>query len=358
MEHAIFISDIPALKYFMLSDFKRIYYGNEFCEHLLPTPEQLASVLEFASENNVSFTLVTPILYEAGIAKVKKLLKRLPGGTEVVINDIGLIDIIKDTDLVPVHGRMLLASIKDPRIDCGTPFQKLFTAHNLQEPYLEILREHGIERVEIDNAGQGYDLKTIKGMAISLYYPYVNCTVTRKCIYVNRAGKSTGKAGGGFVVKCKRQCGGRIIKADIDGSPVSIMGNAQYYRNDSPPENLESTGIDRLVYMPVFTNSNSGISDTESLHWSFPYRTGEHENSWGTRPDETLDKLLKSIDLPEGTKVLDIGCGAGRNAPIMIGNKFNYTGIDVSGEAIELARNKLPDGNFIGLPPSLVQVKM
>lgn len=348
MESAIFISDIPALKYFSMSRFDRIYYGNEFCEHLLPAARQVEAVLEFAGANRVPVTLVTPILYEAGLEKAEALLEMLPRGAEVVFNDFGLLDAIKSLGLVPVHGKMLFASTKDPRIGCGSPSQEFFRAHNLQPPYLDMLQKLGVGRVEIDNALQGYDLSPFPGMPVSIYYPFVSCTVTRKCVFANAHAASAGLRGGaGFVVECNRQCQGRILQADIGGGAVSIMGNAQFYRNETPPGNLDAMGVDRTVYMPVFPNSNSGARDLGFLDWSFPYITSAHEKSWGTQPDKTTENLVASLALRAGSRVLDIGCGAGRNAPILIKGGLQYTGIDIAGAAIALARRAFPGNNFI-----------
>ena len=57
MEYAVFIAKNDHLNY-CDQNFSRLYFGNEFCPHLLPAPGELAAVLEFARDRD--FSLVTP----------------------------------------------------------------------------------------------------------------------------------------------------------------------------------------------------------------------------------------------------------------------------------------------------------
>lgn len=53
---------------------------------------------------------------------------------------------------------------------------------------------------------------------------------------------------------------------------------------------------------------------------------------------EILDK-----EVPKGSKVLDIGCGYGRMAPLF----SNYTGVDFSPDFINEAKSLFPDKSFV-----------
>lgn len=55
---------------------------------------------------------------------------------------------------------------------------------------------------------------------------------------------------------------------------------------------------------------------------------------------ESFSKRLK------GKRVLDIGCGAGRDAEQFIQKKYDYTGIDISEGMIEVAKKRVPEANF------------
>jgi SAM-dependent methyltransferase len=48
----------------------------------------------------------------------------------------------------------------------------------------------------------------------------------------------------------------------------------------------------------------------------------------------------------ENPKVLEIGCGNGRDAEEIIKKTNDYLGIDISEELIKLAREKVPEGHF------------
>jgi cyclopropane fatty-acyl-phospholipid synthase-like methyltransferase len=57
-----------------------------------------------------------------------------------------------------------------------------------------------------------------------------------------------------------------------------------------------------------------------------------------------LDDLLAR--LPDGSPVLDLGCGNGLPAGERIARRHRLTGVDVSARQIELARRHVPDGEF------------
>jgi ubiquinone/menaquinone biosynthesis C-methylase UbiE len=50
--------------------------------------------------------------------------------------------------------------------------------------------------------------------------------------------------------------------------------------------------------------------------------------------------------LIDGNKVLDIGCGAGRDAAVFVENDFDYTGIDASEGMLKVAAERVPKGAF------------
>jgi len=58
--------------------------------------------------------------------------------------------------------------------------------------------------------------------------------------------------------------------------------------------------------------------------------------------------LTKVLDrLQPGASVLDLGCGSGDPADIAIAKTHRVTGVDISQTQIELARQNVPDGDFI-----------
>lgn len=51
--------------------------------------------------------------------------------------------------------------------------------------------------------------------------------------------------------------------------------------------------------------------------------------------------------LPPGSRVLDLGCGAGVPTTKLLAGRFVVTGVDISERQIELARKNVPDAMFV-----------
>lgn len=47
-----------------------------------------------------------------------------------------------------------------------------------------------------------------------------------------------------------------------------------------------------------------------------------------------------------GKKVIDLGCGTGRDAAVFVENSFDYTGIDASEGMLKIASRRVPKGKF------------
>lgn len=60
-------------------------------------------------------------------------------------------------------------------------------------------------------------------------------------------------------------------------------------------------------------------------------------------PPERKD-FIKNI--PAGAKILDVGCGGGRDAKEFVKNGFRVTGIDLSGVLIKIAQGEVSEATF------------
>lgn len=60
--------------------------------------------------------------------------------------------------------------------------------------------------------------------------------------------------------------------------------------------------------------------------------------AWGNEPAQILKKFL--MHFPHGAKILDIGCGEGRNSIHLSRLGYKVTGVDISQSAINLAKSK------------------
>ena len=69
------------------------------------------------------------------------------------------------------------------------------------------------------------------------------------------------------------------------------------------------------------------------------YSAGHFAHFW----IEEFD-FFKSII--NGKKVIDLGCGAGRDAAVFVENGFDYTGIDASEGMLKVASERVPKGKF------------
>lgn len=257
MEYTFFISDPINLKLFYSYKnykFTRIYFGNEFCDKFLPSIKQIRNVLSFCRKNKVNFSFVTPYCTDSTLKKIYPLLSILPEKTEVILNDFALLEIIKKKNLISILGRLLVSISKDPRISFDSKYNFYLKSNNLHRSYLKFLLNNGISRIELDNVMQGYNINIDDKISLSLYYPFVCCSITRKCIFANQSQLNKKFK---VIVQCNYECLNKTFRYNIKGCrrPLYIMGNVQYYVNKNKTIIYEKK-INRLVYMPKFPNRN------------------------------------------------------------------------------------------------------
>lgn len=99
----------------------------------------------------------------------------------------------------------------------------------------------------------------------------------------------------------------------------------------------------------------------DEIDWAFEARRAAAEDDAQGGPrigrSELVDRLVSALagtakeSGPSWTaprrRVLDAGCNIGRYAPILMAAGFDYTGVDQSAEAIEIARERNPAGTFV-----------
>ena len=261
MEKSLFISNSEKLKHFT-SDYSRLYFGNEFCQHLIPPVDQLRKIINFTIENNLKFTLVTPYVTNEYLERVESSLKVVAEekkGSEVVFNDWGILHLLNNhyLELKPVMGRLLNRMTRDPRLmnvieKLPESSVKYFRKSNLTVPvFRRFLKKNRISRVEFDNFLQGIDMNLGKmGIEGSLYYPFVYITTTRLCLSnfcdIPEKEKKVG------IFPCGRECLRYTFQLENPIMPVPLIrkGNTIFFRNDQLDERMEEKGINRLVFEP------------------------------------------------------------------------------------------------------------
>lgn len=76
------------------------------------------------------------------------------------------------------------------------------------------------------------------------------------------------------------------------------------------------------------------------LSWEDAYKTTP---PWDVgRPQSAFVELVRAGELNKG-RILDIGCGTGENAIHLAENGFSVIGVDLSGRAIAMAREKIAE---------------
>lgn len=68
-------------------------------------------------------------------------------------------------------------------------------------------------------------------------------------------------------------------------------------------------------------------------------------NSLKLKPEVKAKAFLSYV--PTGSKILDLGCGPGKDAQFFIDSGYQVTGVDISPQMISLARRLVPKGEFI-----------
>jgi hypothetical protein len=258
MERAILINQLPQLKGLKVN-FDRLYFGQEFCERLLPTPAQLQEVMEWVKARNLAFTLITPYVTEQGLKQVKDLLETLAcqaPQAEVTVNDWGILYLLKEGSYpFPLNlGRLLVKQKRGPQIlsvrgKVPAAMWDHFQRANVDLPLtIKFLSPFNIKRVELDNLLQGLKREG-EVLPASLYYPYAYITTTRICL-TNSCEERTRHMRAIF--PCKFECRKYSFTLSHSSMPVKLLlkGNSIFFHKEELPENLESLKIDRLVQEP------------------------------------------------------------------------------------------------------------
>ncbi len=261
MEQVLYISKPGNLKYFR-KDFTRLYFGQEFCQRLIPTMEQLEEVLLFSEKENLHFTFVTPYVTNQGLQRLEELIGFLAEkkkDAEIVFNDWGVFQFIREEfgSLVPVMGRLLNKSKRGPRImnildKVPDETRDFYRGSNLDVPAVgRFLKQQGIYRVEFDNLLQGLSLENAdREIHKSIYMPFVFVSTTRFCL--SSSCDSTGMTDYVGITDCKREC--QKYTFDLDnpamGLPLFRKGNTVFFLNEKTPEKVLNSSVDRVVIEP------------------------------------------------------------------------------------------------------------
>lgn len=102
------------------------------------------------------------------------------------------------------------------------------------------------------------------------------------------------------------------------------------------------------------------MNATVDNFWEQAYRSGEYRKHWDySAPSQELVALVAAGLIAPHARVLDVGCGSGREAVFLAECGCDVAGVDISPRALELARRRAWDegvevewleGSFFDLP--------
>lgn len=261
MEQALYISTVENLKYFR-EDFSRLYFGNEFCQRLIPTKRQLEEVLGFVAKNDLAFSLVTPYVTDQALARLEGLISLVAASrpaAEIIFNDWGVFQFLEEEcpGLTPVMGRLLNKIKRGPRImnildKVPEETRQYFQGSSLDVPAVgRFLKDRGILRVEFDNLLQGTHLPAADdGICKSLYMPFVFVTTTRFCLSAGCDSPAKSEYVG--VLNCREECRKYTFNLHnpVMGVPLIRRGNTIFFLNENIPGPVAARRVDRIVIEP------------------------------------------------------------------------------------------------------------
>lgn len=250
----------------------RIYYGPEFCEHLIPDSEGLRRVLAIArGAGGLPVTLLLPWSTDAGLDRIRLLLSVLVEeagpGAEVAVNDWGVLRLLRQEfpGLTPVLGRLMNKMMRDPRVApffSGGPAEarKALSGSSASLPaYRRFLLDSGVRRIELDLLYQGIDLDLAgTGLRSTLWLPFGYVATGRICLSGSLHHPRTDKFR--YDLPCRHECQEHSVELRNTRSPFEESrdlvlwqrGNTVFYPFEGKPleealESLERIGADRVA---------------------------------------------------------------------------------------------------------------
>lgn len=244
-------------------DVDGLYFGAEFCEHLIPTEDDLSRISRQAMSQGWKIYLVTGAAAISVVQRYQRLLKyfsALPMATGVVFNDWGILAILRRDfpSLQPVMGRMLFKNKRFvyrnivPDGDFLTETRRAIlrsqvkamrqTSFSIPE-FRHFLASLRIDRVDLDILPQGMDLKGLGTLSVGAHVPLGYLTSGRTCPLWDKGARYPSVNG------CeKRRClaGGKILP-DAGGeflTPLVERGNVVLYKTSLN----RPSGIQRWIH--------------------------------------------------------------------------------------------------------------
>lgn len=276
MEYAIYLGSLNAkLADKILSKNKkisRLYFGQEFCEELIPDSSEVRKSIEYAAKRKLDYTYISGCLSQRAFKKQYEIFDYLnkqgvkSERIEVVVNDWGALRVISKefVNLNLLLGRLMTKLQRMPRYTKKEPisFSQLITNPKLWDNQLKVLRStnlsvgeyrkflknQGIKRVELDLVPQGLKVDKSWGFKFSIYTPYSYVTGARTCDLAGLTQPKRAK----FITDgpCLKPCGKFFIEFETgqEALPLAQKGNSIFFDNTTIAGEFIKQGVaDRVV---------------------------------------------------------------------------------------------------------------
>lgn len=340
MEIALYLNSSTEINNYDLNKYQRIIFGNEFCENLIPDILEIKFIINYITNHNIKLTFLTPLSTNKGIKKLINIFKILPLDTEVVFNDWGVFELLKNYNLKKVLGKLLIKTKKDPRIcDLNPIIINKINRTILTKSFQNFLIENKIFRVELDNINYKYNLNNLNSnIKITLYYPLVYVSSTRKCTINNYFSQNKKIE---LNNNCEFNCIKNMFQFKFYNHNMIIKGNSIFYINKKKT-NFNLKNLDRIVVVTnLFLNQNF------SKEWNEYYFLNKKNADWGyLEADKHVIEFINYFKIKNKINVLDIGCGHGKNSEYLLKKGFTTYGIDISKKAIYYSKKRNKKGIF------------
>lgn len=84
-----------------------------------------------------------------------------------------------------------------------------------------------------------------------------------------------------------------------------------------------------------------GFSDDPSLRWTFDAVADAYDGVRPELPEGLLDELESLAGLPGGGRVLEVGCGPGRETRLLAERGYEVVAVEVGDNIVDVARRNL-----------------
>lgn len=244
----------------LLTGYDRVYFGHEFCAHLMPTEKRITQLLDLYG--NKQLTFVTSVMTDKSFADLRRLLELLIASDkkiEVVVNDFGVMRYIarEFSQFSIVCGRNLFTQLLNPdsyqKVKMASRgFGFIASSYKKEQKLFNIslyrlLRQYGIQRIELNDLD---DVLRYAGelsehnFKVSLYFPFSYLSITRYCYF---ALKHVGFKGH-KIIACNKECVNKYAKIEkmFLSKRVYLSGNTLFVKDKRNP-NVVKMHIDRLI---------------------------------------------------------------------------------------------------------------